>query len=64
MLKETATKVDLDKNSKMHVVDGRVVTLSGKVVSGATIKTLVDTYVRYMFKTNSRVLFDGYGQEL
>lgn len=65
MLKETTTKLDLDMNSKMHVVDGGWLLHQVKWTSGATIKTIVDTYVRYVrakFK-DSTVVFDGYGEE-
>lgn len=65
MLKETATKLDVDINSKMHVVDGGWLLHQVKWSSGATIKTIVDTYVRYVdnkFK-DATVVFDGYGEE-
>ena len=65
MLKETATKLDVNINSKMHVVDGGWLLHQVKWSSGATIKTIVDTYARYVnnkFK-DATVVFDGYGEE-
>uniref|UniRef100_UPI00358F1FFC uncharacterized protein n=1 Tax=Myxine glutinosa TaxID=7769 RepID=UPI00358F1FFC len=65
MLKETATILDVDINSKMHVVDGGWLLHQVKWSSGATIKTIVDTNVRYVdnkFK-DATVVFDGYGEE-
>ena len=65
MLKETSTKLDLDMSRKMHVVDGGWLLHQVNWNSGATIKTIVDTYVRYVqakFK-DSTVVFDGYGDE-
>ena len=66
MLKETATKVDLDINSKMHVVDGGWLLYQVKWSSWSTIKTLVDTlcqvYVQNKFK-DATVVFDGYVEE-
>ena len=65
MLKETTTKVHLDMNNKMHVVDGGWLLHQIKWTSGSTIKTIVTTYVNYIrakFK-DSTVVFDGYGDE-
>lgn len=64
MLKETATK-HLDMNSKMHVVDGGWLLHQVKWTNGANIKTIVDTYAKYVrakFK-HSTVVFDGYREE-
>ena len=66
MLKETTTKLDLDMNNKVHVVDGGWLLHQVKWTSGATIKTIVTTYVNYVrakFK-DSTVVFDGYGEEV
>ncbi len=65
MLKEGASKLDLNIDNKIHVVDGGWLLHQVKWCSGATIKTIVDTYVRYIqnkFK-DATVVFDGYGEE-
>ncbi len=65
MLKATTTKLDLAMNSKMHVVDGGWLLHQIKWIRGATIKTIVTAYVKYVrvhFK-DSTVVFDGYGEE-
>ena len=64
MLKETATKRDIDMNSMMHVIDGGWLLHQVKWTNGATIKTIVDTYAKYVkakFKDHT-VVFDGYGE--
>ena len=65
MLKDTATKLDADLNSKMHVVDGGWLLHQVKWSSSATINTIFDTYVRYVDKDfkDATVVFDGYGEE-
>ena len=65
MLKDTATKLDVDLNSKMHVVDGGWLLHQVKWSSSATINTVFDTYVRYVDKDpkDGTVVFDGYGEE-
>ena len=65
MLKATTTKLDLAMNNKMHVVDGGWLLHQMKWIRGATIKTIVTAYVKYVrvhFK-DSTVVFDGYGEE-
>ena len=52
-------------NNKVHVVDGGWLLHQIKWTRGATIKTIVTTYVKYVkakFK-DSTVVFDGYGEE-
>ena len=65
MLKAMTTKLDLAMNNKMHVVDGGWLLHQIKWIRGATIKTIVTAYVKYVrvhFK-DSTVVFDGYGEE-
>ena len=64
MLKASATKVEIN-GDKIHVIDGGWLLHQVKWTSGATIKTIVDTYVQYIngkFK-NPTVVFDGYDGE-
>ena len=52
-------------NNKVHVVDGGWLLHQIKWTRGATIKTIVTTYVKYVkakFK-DSTVVFDGYGED-
>ena len=65
MLKATTTKLDLAMNNKMHVVDGGWLLHQIKWIRGATIKTIVTAYVKYVrvhFK-DFTVVFDGYREE-
>jgi hypothetical protein len=50
MLKERITKLDLDINHKMHVVDGGWLLHQIKWTRGATIRTIITTYVKAKFK--------------
>ena len=59
MLKEKATKLDVDMNSKVHVVDGGWLHHQVKWASGATVMAIVDSYARYVdnkFKIIQRLL--------
>ena len=63
MLKDTATQLNMNINSKMHVVDGGLILHQVKWYSGETIKAIAHTYIRYVdnkFK-DATVVFDGYG---
>ena len=65
MLKETSTKVHLNMNNKIHVVDGGWLLHQLKWTRGSTIKAIVATYVNYItskFK-NCTIVFDGYEEE-
>ena len=65
LLKGTVTKLDMEINNKMHVLDGGSLLHQVKGSDGATIETIVDTYVRYVdikFR-HATVIFDGYGEE-
>ena len=65
MLKNTTAKLDLEMDSKMHVVDGGWLLHQVKWNNGSSLKTIVDSYVRYVqakFR-DSTIVFDGYGEE-